>query len=96
VQYERLDRAREELQRAKDNADSVVQTQLESLEGGIFEEEAGDHTQDDPGPKVDRVVEVMEKLDGLEEEADHGDVAERIGNASDLLEAYLKNHPQDE
>lgn len=79
-----------------ENADSRVQTQLESLEDGIFEEEEGDHTQDEPGPKVDRVVEVMEKLDGLEEEAHHDDVAERIGNASDLLEAYLKNHPQDE
>lgn len=78
-----------------DNADSHVHTQLESLESGISQEE-GDDATDDPGPKVDRVVEVMEKLDGLEEEADHGDVAERIGNAHDLLEAYLKNHPEDE
>lgn len=96
VQYERLDRARDELQRAMDNADSHVHTQLESLEGGIFEEEEGNNTKDEPGPKVDRVVEVMEKLDGLESEADHDAVAEHIGNAHDLLEAYLKNHPQDE
>ena len=96
MQYERLDRAREELQRAMENADAHVHTQLESLEGGIFEEEDGNDTTDGAGPKVDRVVEVMEKLDGLEAEADHADVAERIGNAHDLLEAYLKNHPQDE
>lgn len=92
---ERLDRARQELQWASEHADAHVQTQLESLEGGLFEEEEGDITKDDPGPKVDRVVEVMEKLDGLEGEADHPDVADRIGNASDLLEAYLKNHPED-
>lgn len=92
---ERLDRARQELQWASEHADAHVQTQLESLEGGLFEEEEGAITKDDPGPKVDRVVEVMEKLDELEGEADHPDVAERIGSASDLLEAYLKNHPED-
>lgn len=92
---ERLDSARRELQRASENADSHLQTQLESLEGGLFEEEEGTITKDDPGPKVDRVVEVMEKLDGLRDEADHTDVAERIGSAHDHLEAYLENHPED-
>lgn len=95
MSQERLDRARDELQRAMENADGPVHTQLESLEGGIFEEEEGDITQDDPGPKVDRVVEVMEKLDGLADEADNGDVAEHVGRAHDLLAAYLKNHPED-
>lgn len=92
----RLDRAREELQWASEHASANVQTQLESIEDGIFEEEGGDATQSDPGPKVDRVVEVKKKLDGLEVEADERDVRERIGNAGDLLEAYLKNHPEDE
>lgn len=78
-----------------DNADASVHTQLESLEGGIFEEESGDITQDEPGPKIDRVVEVMEKLDGLQAEADNRAVTAHIGSAHDLLEAYLKNHPED-
>lgn len=92
---QRLDRARDELQRAMENADAPVRTQLESLEGGIFEEEEGDVTKDDPGPKVDRIVEVMEKLEGLEAEADGQEVAEHVGRAHDLLAAYLKNHPDD-
>ena len=92
---ERLDRARQELQWASEHADAHVQTQLESLEGGLFEEEEGTITKDDPGPKVDRIVEVVEKLDGLADEADNADVSERIGNAHDLLEAYLRNHPDD-
>lgn len=92
---ERLDRARQELERAGEHADAHVQTQLESLESGIFEEEEGTITKDDPGPKIDRVVEVVKKLEGLEDEADHADVSERIGNAHDLLEAYLRDHPDD-
>lgn len=92
---QRLDRARDELRRAMDNADAHVHTQLESLEGGIFEEEEGDITSDEPGPKVDRVVEVMEKLDALESEADGQEVADHVGRAHDLLAAYLKNHPDD-
>lgn len=92
---ERLDRARQELQWASEHADAQLRTHLESLESGLFEEESGTMTQDEPGPKVDRVVEVMETLDGLAEEADQADVAERIDTAHDLLEAYLKNHPDD-
>ena len=95
MSQQRLDRAREELQRAMDNADSHVHTQLESLEGGIFEEESGNITKEEPDPKVDRVVEVVEKLEGLQAEADHAEVADHIGTAHDLLEAYLKNHPED-
>lgn len=95
MSQQRLDRARDELQRAMDDADAQVQTQLESLEGGIFEEESGNLTREDPGPKVDRVVEVMEKLDALESEVDDRSVAEHVGSAHDLLEAYLKNHPED-
>lgn len=92
----RLDRARQELQWATDNAGAHVRTQLESIEGGIFEEEGGDSTASEPGPKIDRISEVKTKLDGLEEEANEREVRERIGNARDLLEAYLKNHPRDE
>lgn len=90
----RLDRARENVEWATEQADANVQTQLESLEGGIFEEESGNHTQEEPGPKIDRIVEVMEKLDALEAEASNPDVSERIGTAHDLLETYLKNHPK--
>lgn len=92
---ERLDRARDELQRAMETADAHVHTQLESLEGGLFEEESGDITDDEPGPKVDRVVEVTQKLEGLESETDDPAVADHVATAHDLLEAYLKNHPED-
>ena len=92
---QRLDRARDELQRAMDTADAHVHTQLESLEEGLSEEEAGDTTKDEPGPKVDRVVEVKQKLGALEEETDHPTVADHVGNAHDLLDAYLMNHPED-
>lgn len=95
MERDRLDRARQELQRASERADATVQTQLASIEDGIFEEEDGDATQADPGPKIDRVAEVREKLDGLEAEADDRAVAERIETASDHLKAYLKDHPDD-
>lgn len=91
----RLDRARDELQVARERAGAPLQEQLETLEAGILEEESGDATQTEPGPKIDRVVEVKKKLDGLEDEADERDVRTSIGNARDLLEAYLKNHPGD-
>lgn len=91
---QRLDRARDELQRAMDDADATVHTQLESLEDGIFEEESGDATRDDPGPKIDRVVEVKEKLDGLAAEVDDRAVVEHLETAHDLLDAYLLNHPE--
>ena len=95
MSQQRLDRARDELQRAMDDADATVRTQLESLEAGLSEEESGEITQDEPGPKVDRVVEVMEKLEGLTAEVDDRSVAERVERAHDLLAVYLKNHPAD-
>lgn len=60
---------RERLQQATDSADRPVDTQLNSITAGVFEEQEGDLTQSEPGPKVDRIVEVAEKLDGLAEEA---------------------------
>lgn len=91
---DQLERAREEMRRASDDAGRVVQEQLNTIELGIFEEDEGDLTREEPGPKVDRIVEIVQKLDGLAEEAEDEAVAERIENARDLLESYLEEHPQ--
>ncbi|WP_254767051.1 DUF7553 family protein [Salinilacihabitans rarus] len=88
-----LERAREELRRASDAADRPVQTQVDSLQEGLAEELDGARTQDDPGPKVDRVSEVAEKLAGLEDEAE-GDAAERIEEAREYCLAYLRERTE--
>lgn len=91
---DRLERARDEIREASDLGGRVVQQQLDTIELGIFEEDEGDLTQEEPGPKVDRIVELRQKLDGLADEAEDPAVAERIDDARDHLEAYLKDHPR--
>lgn len=91
---DRLERARDELRVASDRGGRVVQQQLDTVELGIFEEDEGDLTQEEPGPKVDRIVELRKKLDGLADETEDQAVADRIENARDLLESYLSEHPQ--
>lgn len=91
---DRLERARDEIRSASDLGGRVVQQQLDTVELGVFEEDEGDLTQEEPGPKVDRIVELRKKLDGLAEETDDPEVADRIENASDHLESYLSDHPQ--
>lgn len=87
-----LDLAREELEAASEEAGGLVMRQLDSIDEGIFEEEGGERTRDEPGPKVDRVAELSEKLQGLEREAE-GPVAERIATAREYVQAYLKDRP---
>lgn len=89
-----LDRAREAIDEASEHASGRIHEQLESLTAGIFEEEGGHHTQDDPGPKVDRIAEVAEKLDALAENANEQEVREGILAARDHLRQYMKDHPQ--
>lgn len=94
-----LDRAREAILEADEHASGTIHEQLQSLEEGIFEEEAGGHTQDEPGPKVDRIAEVAEKLDALADEAQAHEeqpdlVSQRIRAARDHVRQYLKDHPQ--
>lgn len=91
---EQLDRARDSLREADEHASGSIHEQLESLKAGIFEEEEGVHTQDEPGPKVDRVAEVAEKLDALADEADEEATRENVLAARDHLRSYMKNHPQ--
>lgn len=75
-----LERAREELRRASDAADRPVQTQLDSVQEGIFEEVDGERTQDEPEPKADRIAELADKLGGLAEETS-GETRDRIDRA---------------
>lgn len=89
-----LDRAREALHEADEYATDRVQEQLESIEEGVFEEEAGDKTQDEPGPKVDRLAEVARKLDELADETAERATSEHLLAARDHVRAYLKDHPQ--
>lgn len=89
-----LQRARSELQRASDAADRPIQEQLDSIQEGIFEELAGEHTQGEPGPKVDRVAELVEKLSGLEEEAS-GEARERIERAQEHCLTYQRQRTDD-
>lgn len=88
-----LERARDELETAADGADGAVETQLRSISEGIFEEEGGEKTQTRPGPKPDRVAELMEKLTGLADETGP-ETATMIEAAQDDLRTYMKAHPQ--
>lgn len=88
-----LERARAEIEAAADHAGRVVQTQLHSIDEGIFEEETGDKTSDQPGPKPDRLAELLDKLEGLQEEA-QGEAVDRMEAAEDAIRAYMKDHPQ--
>jgi len=78
-----LERAREELRRASERATGTTHEQLNSIEEGILGESEGDRTRAEPGPKVDRIAELTDKLGGLEREADGAAVRERIANARD-------------
>lgn len=91
---EHLERARENLRRASESASGEVHTQLDSIQEGVFEEEGGSSTQDQPGPKVDRIAELAEKLDRLEDEAENAETGEYIENAVHHLREYMKDHPQ--
>lgn len=85
-----LERARGRLRRASDVADRPIQTQLDSIEEGLFEELDGVRTQDEPGPKVDHVVEIEEKLEGLQAEVEDPTTKERIEEAREHCLTYLK------
>lgn len=87
-----LRRAEAELAKADDTASRVVETQLHSIEDGIFEESEGDSTQDDPGPKVDRIAELHAKLEAIEDEAE-GETREHVAAAREHVRTYLRDHP---
>lgn len=85
----RLERARDELRYASDAADRPLQEQIDSIQEGIFEEVSGDRTQDEPEPKINRIAELIEKLDGLEEEAS-GEVERRLHLAQEHCLEYQR------
>ena len=84
-----LKRVREGLQAATETADRPVDTQLNSITAGVFEEQEGHLTQPDPGPKADRIEELAEKLDGLADEAS-GETVEYIRTARNHCLEYLE------
>lgn len=88
-----LERARNELDTAAETASRVVETQLHSVEDGVFEEAGGEKTQPEPGPKPDRLAELLEKLEGLQDEAE-GQTAERIAAAEESIRAHMHEHPR--
>ena len=82
-----LEDAREHLRRASDAADGELQTTLDSIQEAIAEELEGHRTQDEPGPKDDRILELVRKLEELADETD-GNVHERVTRArGDCLSA---------
>ncbi|WP_254611791.1 DUF7553 family protein [Haloterrigena gelatinilytica] len=92
---EHLKRVRERLQAATETADRPIDTQLNSITAGVFEEQEGHLTQSEPGPKVDRIVEVAEKLDGLAEEAS-GETVDHILSARNHCLEYVEEGGGDE
>lgn len=90
-----LERAREQLSRASDSAGGVVQKQVNSVREGVLEEGEGDKTEEGP-VKVDRIVEMIAKLEGLEEEAEKETTGDRIADAREHLRTYVREHPDDE
>lgn len=91
---EHLERARENLRRASEDAPGEVHTQLDSIQEGIFEEEGGNSTQDQPGPKADHIAELVEKLERLRDEVTKEDTEVYIENAIHHLDDYMRDHPE--
>ncbi|RDI69680.1 DUF7553 family protein [Halopelagius longus] len=87
-------RAREEMERAGDEAESNVREPLMSLSEGLMEVVGGDKTQD-TRPHDDRLREVEHRLDELEEEAE-GSPRERIRRAKALIADYRQDAPTEE
>ncbi|WP_436345400.1 DUF7553 family protein [Natronorubrum sp. FCH18a] len=92
---EHLKRVRERLQQATETADRPIDTQLNSITAGVFEEQEGDRTQSEPGPKADRIAEVAEKLDGLAGEAS-GETVDHVLAARDHCLEYIEEGGGDE
>lgn len=91
---EHLDRARDNIREASERAPGPIRRQLNSLKKGVFEEEADGTTQGSTGPKIDRIAEVIEKIEGLADEAEDDEVQEMLVDATHHLREYERNHPQ--
>ena len=91
-----LERARADLRRASEQAAGPVHTQLDSLQNGIGAEEERETSRDGPDSTVDRISEVADKLDGLEDEVENVETQAYIDSAVDHLREYLKDHPHGE
>ena len=94
MEQRHLKRARGALATAREHSSGTMQEQLGSIADGILEEDTGERTQEHPGPKIDRVAEVRDKLGGLEEKAESTAVSTHIAEARDHLREYMQTHPQ--
>lgn len=93
---EHLERARTNLRRASERASKQVHTQLDSLQQGIAREDERDATGDGPDSEIDRIAEITDKLDGLEDEVEDPETQEYIDDAIEHLREYMKEHPHGE
>lgn len=91
---EHLDRARENVRKASERAAGPVHTQLNSIDEGVFEEEADASTSGATGPKIDRIAEVTEKIEGLEAEVADDETREYLVDARHHLREYMRAHPE--
>lgn len=83
---DQLERVRAALDDATETADRDVREQLASIDEGLMELLGGDKTQRTT-PHEDRLRELIEKLDGLRDEAD-GETSAHVGEARELLDDY--------
>ena len=84
-----LERAREALHEASDDAPSQIHEQLDSIDEGLAELIEGDSTES-ADPHADRIEELEEKLAGLETETE-GATREHIRDARDHLHDYRRD-----
>ena len=85
---DQLERVRAELDEAAETADRDVREQITSIDQGLMELLGGDNTQRTT-PHEDRLRELIEKLDGLRDEADR-ETSAHVAEARELLDAYRK------
>jgi hypothetical protein len=91
-----LERARTNLRRASEEASGPVHTQLDSLQSGIGAESDRETDRDGPDSTIDRIAEVRDKLESLQDEAENPETKSYMGNASDHLREYMEEHPHGE
>lgn len=91
-----LEAARTNLRRASEQASRQVHTQLDSLQFGISREEGRDPDREGSDSQIDRIAEVRDKLESLQDEAEDPEVEAFLQDASDHLREHMEEHAEDE
>jgi len=89
-----LERARTNLRKASERASRQVHTQLDSLQIGIGGEEDRDPDRLGPDSPIDRIAEVRDKLESLQDEIEDPETEAYMQDASDHLRAYMEEHAE--